>query len=107
MNVGCYYCVLTTSGTLTTVPSQPSLIPGPDSRQVVFLSLLTFWVVFWEQWLGYSGDVLGLFAEEHDSEENEKRRKKKKGTTQQLTLNLVPTMARVALRARFDGIRGE
>ena len=80
MNVGCYYCVLTTSGTLTTVPSQPSLIPGPDSRQVVFLSLLTFWVVFWEQWLGYSGDVLGLFAEEHDSEENEKRRKKKKGT---------------------------
>ncbi|KAB1260864.1 GON-4-like protein [Camelus dromedarius] len=27
-----------------------------------------------------SGDVLGLFAEEQDSEENEKRRKKKKGT---------------------------
>lgn len=80
MTVGCYHCVLTTAATLTTVPSQPSLIPGPDSRRVVFLSLLTFWVVFWEQFFWYSGDVLGLFAEEHDSEENEKRRKKKKGT---------------------------
>lgn len=29
---------------------------------------------------GDSGDVLGLFAEEQDSEESEKRQKKKKGT---------------------------
>ena len=61
---------------------RPSLLwfPGPDSRQVASLSLLTSWVVFWERLPWCSGDVLGLFAEEHDSEENEKRRKKKKGT---------------------------
>lgn len=73
-------CAATTSAVRALL--HPSLLwfPGPDSRQVPSLSLLTSWVVLWERLPWCSGDVLGLFAEEHDSEENEKRRKKKKGT---------------------------
>lgn len=64
------------------------LLPHPPlplfrARQLAacFSFTLAVWVEFWEL-LPYrdSGDVLGLFVEEQDSEENEKRRKKKKGT---------------------------
>lgn len=52
--------------------------PGPDSW------LFFYWWLFGlssgSSCFGDSCDVLGLFAEEQDSEENEKRRKKKKGT---------------------------
>lgn len=73
--------------TLLSPPPLPPLphhhlwFPGPDSWQLAsLLQSCLLGLRLGSSCFGDSGDVLGLFAEEQDSEESEKRQKKKKGT---------------------------